>query len=115
MHELSYVLDIIDSVNTTFEKSNAKKINKVYVDVGEMSGVVPYYLDKYYKDSIKGTNLEGSELIITEKEVRFQCLDCGTEYHPTSEYEYACPKCTSRKGKLLQGKGIQIEKIEIED
>ena len=115
MHELSYVLDIIDSVNSTLEVNNAKKVNKVYVDVGEMSGVVPYYLDKYYKESVSGTKLEGSELIISEKEVRFLCLDCKTDYHPTAEYEYACPLCTSRKGKLLQGKGIQIEKIEIED
>jgi len=115
MHELSYVLDIIDQAANIKEKEKAKKIKQITVDVGEMSGVVPYYLDKYFKESIKDTFLENTELKIFEKEVIIKCENCGSEYHPEAKNYYCCPDCNGRAGKLIQGKGVIIKNIVIED
>ncbi len=115
MHELSYVLDIINSVNDLVDNENVKSIKKVVVEVGEMSGVVPFYLEKYYGEAKKGTNLEESELVIEEKKVIIECERCKNNYNPVSEYGYKCPECGERKGKLLQGRGIIIKEVVVED
>ena len=115
MHELSYILDIINSVQEVKEKENLLEIKKIVVDVGQMSGVVPFYLHKYYKDAIKGTFLEYTELITNEVAVKILCEGCGKEYTPDKENRYKCPECGERKGKLIQGKGIIIKEIVVED
>ncbi len=115
MHELSYILDIISSVQDVKEKENLEDIKEIHVNVGKMSGVVPFYLDKYFQDAKKNTFLENTKLIIEEKEVIIECEGCGEKYTPSKEEKYRCPKCGERKGKLLQGKGITIEKIVVED
>ncbi len=115
MHELSYILDIINSVQEVKEKENLLEIKKIVVDVGQMSGVVPFYLHKYYDEAIKGTFLEHTELITNEVEVKILCESCGKEYTPDKENRYRCPACGERKGKLIQGKGIIIKEIVVED
>ena len=115
MHELSYVLDIIDSVQSVKEKEGFSKVNKIIVNVGQMSGVVPFYLNKYFEEAKKGTFLADTILETVEKEVIIKCEGCNKEYTPRKETRYKCPFCGERKGKLIQGKGITIENIEVED
>ena len=115
MHELSYIIDIVNTVQEEIENSEIKKIRKIIVDVGEMSGVVPYYLHKYYPEAVKDTKLKDTELETNMVEVKIECEGCGEQYHPDKENRYKCPKCGERRGKLLQGKGIQIKSLEVED
>ena len=44
MHELSVVFHIIKMVKEEAEKNNVKHVNRVKLEVGEVSTVVPYYL-----------------------------------------------------------------------
>ena len=115
MHELSYIIDIVNTVSEEMENSKIKKVKKIIVDVGEMSGVVPYYLHKYYPEAVKGTKLNDTELETNMVEVLIKCEGCGNDYHPDKQNRYKCPKCGERKGSLLQGKGIQIKALEVED
>ena len=115
MHELSYVLDIIDAAKEIYNKENNVNIKKIVVDVGEMSGVLPQYLQKYFQECQKNTFLEDTVLVTNEKKVIFLCDNCKKEYKPVKEYNYCCPICNSGKGKLIQGKGVIIKEIVVED
>ena len=115
MHELSYIIDIVNTVQEEIDNSKIKKIRKIIVDVGEMSGVVPFYLHKYFPEAVKGTKLNDTELETNLIEVQIKCEGCGTVYHPDKENRYKCPKCGERKGELMQGKGIQIRSLEVEE
>ncbi len=115
MHELSYVLDIINSVNDLIANQNVKSVEKIRVEVGEMSGVVPFYLQKYFAEAKKGTKLEQSDLEIEEKKVLIECEACKMRYNPVSQFGYKCPECGERKGKLLEGRGIIIKEVVVED
>ena len=115
MHELSYILDIIDTVNGALENDSIKEVKTIVVDVGKMSGVVPFYLDKYFEEAKKGTIFSNTKLEINEIDVKIQCEKCKTIYIPDKENRYKCPKCGERKGELLQGKGITINNIIVED
>ncbi|WP_026510632.1 MULTISPECIES: hydrogenase maturation nickel metallochaperone HypA/HybF [unclassified Butyrivibrio] len=115
MHELSYIIDIVNTVLDETKNRSIKKVKKIEVDVGEMSGVIPYYLHKYYPEVVAGTELNDTVLVTNEIEVKIKCEECGNIYHPEKEFKYRCPKCNNRSGNLVSGKGIQIKSIEIEE
>ena len=147
MHEMSYMVRMVNLAQKTVEKELAKeqrknaesvqtategvqtpsvaatkqaaalpfRVQKIVVQVGEMTGVIPLYLPRYYPEAIKGTYLEGSELETEDLPAMVQCLDCGTEYHPGVENDYSCPKCKSIQGKVTQGRDVLLKEVVLED
>ncbi len=115
MHEMSYILKMVNMALEIASDNNATKIRQIEVDVGETSGVMPYYMHKYYPDAVKGTILEGSELICKETKVKALCEECGEEYYPSRENRYLCPHCGGRKAHIIEGKGVVLKNVVIED
>ena len=115
MHELSYIMDIINSVKELQEKEGAKNVEKIVLEVGKMSGVVPYYLEKYFNEVKDKASLENTVLEVHEMEVKIKCSSCSKIYIPGKENRYRCPVCGERSGDLIQGKGIIIKEVTIED
>lgn len=114
MHEMSYVIRFTNLALQTALQSGASKVYKVCVSVGEMTGVLPEYLHKYYPQAVKGTLLEDSVLETVMVPAKIRCEDCGCEYHPSREYEYKCPHCRSVRGKIIEGRGVTLTRIEME-
>ena len=82
MHELSYIIDIVNTVLDETKNRSIKKVKKIEVDVGEMSGVIPYYLHKYYPEVVAGTELNDTVLVTNEIEVKIKCEECGNNNSP---------------------------------
>nr|WP_027870423.1 hydrogenase maturation nickel metallochaperone HypA [[Eubacterium] cellulosolvens] len=114
MHEMSYVLRLVNLAEEAAREQNAKKVTRILVSVGETSGVLPEYLHKYYKKAVQGTLLEGSVLETEANPVAAVCKDCGTSYHPEKEHRYACPACGSNRAELSGGRGVRLMNVEIE-
>ncbi len=114
MHEMSYIAKIADLAIDIARKSGAKVVHKVVVQIGKTSGVLPYYMYKYYPEAVKDTVLEGSELVCEEVEVKACCDECGTQYNPKKELNYLCPNCGGRKAHIIEGRGVTLKDIVIE-
>ncbi len=120
MHEMSYVIRFVNLAAESIlqeyqEEKNAPAVISISVEVGEMSNVLPEYLQKYYPRVVKGTILEGSKLLTIPVAARILCEDCGNEYHPEKEHEYLCPRCKSARGKILSGRGVTLSEIVLEE
>ena len=113
MHEMSYVVRIVNQAIDCSHEHEGALINKVCVSVGEMTDVLPEYLHKYYPQAVKGTILEGSELDVEMVPVRVECAGCGSEYHPSRENKYLCPDCGDGNGRVIAGKDVVLERVEI--
>lgn len=111
MHELSYVVRFCNQAIETAEKNHALSVERVVVEVGEMTDIVPEYLHRYYPGATRGTILEGSELVTRIVPVRVRCGGCGQEYHPGRENDYRCPSCGSLLATLLQGRGLVLSQV----
>ena len=109
MHEMSYVTKI---VAMAMDSAKDSKIKSIHVLVGKTSGVLPYYLNKYYTKVVEGTPLDGTELICEEVPVKALC---GKEYFPDKSNRYLCPNCGGKKAKIIEGKDIVIKSITVED
>lgn len=114
MHEMGIVLSFVKMAEEYAVKNNAEKVIKVVLQVGEISGVVPRYLHEFYPDVIEGTILEGSELVIETIEASVFCTNCATTYNPTKS-DLKCPACGSEKCDVIDGRGLFIKEIGIEE
>ncbi len=115
MHEMSYLIKIINLAEQIAKENGANNIRKVEVEIGQTSGVMPYYMYKYYPDAVKNTLLEGTELVCIESPVIAMCEECNNEYQPTKENRYLCPHCGGRKAHIIRGKGVVLKNLVIED
>ncbi len=115
MHEMSYISRMVALAIEVAQENNAKKVKEIEILIGKTSGVMPYYMHKYYPDAAKGTILEGAELICKEVPVKALCEECGCEYLPNRENRYLCPVCGGRKAHIIEGKGVTLNNVVIED
>ena len=114
MHEMSYIVRIVNRAIETAQEKGAVRVRRILVSVGEMTDVLPEYLHRYYVTAVKGTLLENSVLETEMEPVRVLCGECRQEYHPDRENGYACPLCKSSTGKVIFGRGVVIKQIELE-
>jgi len=114
MHELSYMARFSNMALEAAEKNHAKKVRAVTIRVGQMTGLVPEYLQHYYPQTVAGTMLEGSRLVIREEPVLVRCA-CGNVYTPDRGNGYACPVCGSAAGTLISGRQMDLVSVEIEE
>ena len=112
MHEMSYVIKLINLALETAEKEKFSSVYEVCANIGKMTGVLPFYMQKYYKTAAKGTILENSVLVINETEVRAHCNACGLEYTPDAAHDYLCPNCQSGNCRIIAGREVILEKIK---
>lgn len=115
MHELGIVFHIIDSLEKIGKENQVSKINRVTLQLGEVSGVVDSYLTDCWRWAAKKSLLlENAELEIEPIRAVTVCEDCGETY-ATLQYAKICPKCGSEKTHLVTGNEINIKEIECAD
>ena len=115
MHEMSYILKMVNMACEIAAENQAKKVRMIEIDVGQTTGVMPYYMSKYYPEAVKGTILEGSELVCNDVPVKAYCEECGNEYYPTRENRYICPNCGGRRAHIIEGKDVVLKNVVIEE
>ena len=115
MHEMSYITRMIALATEIAEEQNIKKINEIEVHIGQTSGVKAYYMHKYFPEASKDTIVEGAKLVCVEIPVKALCEECGKEYLPNKENNYLCPHCGGRKAHIIEGKGVTLNNVVVED
>ena len=115
MHELGIVFHIAGQVEKIAVENHVSKIHRVTVEIGEVSTVIPEYLEDCWKwKSSKCEILDGCELQIEMIPAVTFCEDCEKTY-PTVEYGKTCPHCGSENTYLIQGNEHAIKEIEVYD
>ena len=79
MHEMHLVKDLFQDILKHAKDNNAKKVNKVYLKMGEFTEINEEILRFFFKEKGKQTPLEGVELSIEKsptRELRLVSFDC---------------------------------------
>ena len=113
MHELGMVTGVVESVRQAAEANHADKVLKVSLSVGEMTEAIEDSLRFAFEVLTEGTMSEGAELEINMVAPRSLCLDCGAEYEH-DRFHMVCPECGGYNTKLLAGRELQIDSIEVD-
>ena len=113
MHELGVVFHIMDNLEKVAAENNAEGINKVVLELGEVSTVIESYLQNCWKWAAKKRELFArAELVVETLPAITYCEGCGQTY-PTVKHGKICPHCQSPETWLLQGNEFNIKEIEV--
>ena len=113
MHELGIVFYIIKDVRKAAEEHGVKKVSGVVMNIGEVSGIVPEYLQDCWRWAAdKEELLKGCELKFNILPAVTYCEDCHAEYE-TVAHGKTCPHCGSEHTWLLRGNEVEIKEIEV--
>ena len=112
MHEMSYVARLCDLAAKTAKSEGMAKVTAIHADIGQMTGIVPFYMQKYFKTAAKNTILSEAELVIDIIPVTALCNTCKTEYTPDAEHDYLCPACKSGDCKIIKGREFLLTKVK---
>lgn len=110
MHELGILLQVIERVETVAQQNDVTSIQTLVLQIGELSSMIPRYVEACYPAAIEGTLLGDSELVIEILPGNGRCRSCGAVYNLLSEKNH-CPKCDSGDFLVLSGKEFNIKEI----
>lgn len=80
--------------------------------MGELSLVIPQYVEEVYPIVVKGTELEDTKLILETVPGLAECNECD-EIFNVIEYEGYCPNCGSFDKDVLSGQEFNIKEIHV--
>lgn len=114
LHEGPVTESILKIVLEYAEKHNARKVNKVSVVVGKMTGYEESSIRFYWEALTVDTIAYGSELEITYVPINVKCSACGEVYEAEDQFGLFCPSCGFYGGELQSGKELYVDTIEID-
>ena len=113
MHELAIAQSMLDIVLEQTKKAGAKKVSRINLTVGELSGFVEESVQFYFDFLVKGTLAEGATLAFTATPARARCRHCGKAFE-LEEFDWTCPHCGDNNIEIIAGKELFVESIEVE-
>lgn len=113
MHEVGILTQIIKSVEKVAAENNINKIAAISLEIGELSGVLPVFMEKYYPIAIEGKPIfEGSELRIEVIPGEGLCNECNSIYN-IMHNEGRCPRCKSLNKTVLGGQDFILKNVYV--
>jgi hydrogenase nickel incorporation protein HypA/HybF len=111
MHELNVLMEVADQVEALAAESKIEKVKAIVLQIGELSSVVPMFMEQYYPMIAEKKNcLQESKLVIERIPGKARCVNCGEVYHVV-EHDGHCPVCNTFKKVVLQGCEFIIKEI----
>ncbi len=112
MHEIGIVRQLVRTVTDFAAENGVRDIREVVVDCGELSLVIPEYVEELYPVAAKDSILRDAKLTIHVVPGLAECDDCD-EIFNVIEHKGFCPNCGSFDKTVLSGKEFSIREIVV--
>jgi hydrogenase nickel incorporation protein HypA/HybF len=111
MHELGVIIEVVNQVEQFARNNDVEKIDTLVLQIGELSSMIPEYMQKLYPAAVDGTILQDSRLEIEVIPGNGLCKSCQQVFNLLKE-KGTCPKCGEKDFELLSGKEFYIKEIQ---
>ena len=105
-------MEVVKSVEAFARRNNVEAIEALVLQIGELSAMIPHYIEAVYPAAVEGTLLENTRLIIETLPGNALCKSCSKVFN-VRENNSTCPKCSSRSWELLGGTEFIIKEIVV--
>lgn len=113
MHEQSIVEPMLAMVLEKAEAANAKRVRRIYLVVGELSGVEEHAVEFYFGFLGQNTIADKAELFFMNVPAELKCRNCGTVFSFQNR-KLNCPECNQKKVEIISGRELYLDSIEVE-
>ncbi len=107
MHELGITRNIVAIVD---EHAAGRRVTRVALDVGRLSGVMSDAIRFCFDVVSRGTGLEGARLDIRDIEGRGRCRTCSAEF--ATPFLFTPCVCGSRDVERVAGEELKVREFE---
>ena len=112
MHEVSLMEEALRMAVQTAKTCGGRRILKLRLRIGTMSGVVPAAMRFAFDVVCRDTMAAGATLEIDTVPAICWCAVCEREF-PQVELMNECPTCHNLSGELRRGRELEIAAVEI--
>ena len=110
MHELGVVIEVIKTVENFARQNALTKIDTLVLQIGELSSMIPKYIEACYPAAVDGTLLQETKLKIEVLPGNAICKNCNKVFNLILNNN-KCPKCANKDWEILCGKEFMIKEI----
>jgi len=112
MHELTITQNMLNVVLEQAKEADAKKVGRINLVIGEMTGIVSDSVQFYFDFMKKGTLAEEATLNFTMVPTKVKCRACGKSFELNTDS--TCPYCQASDMEVVTGKELFVESIEVD-
>lgn len=110
MHELGVLNSMVHTIERIIKEQHLSEVQKLVIEVGELSGIVPRYLEKSWPAASYKTFMENTELELIVVPGIVKCRSCGRVFNAVYS-DLSCPDCGSSEMDILEGNDLIIKEI----
>lgn len=114
MHEIGITRNMFELVLKEAEKADARKVSKIDLVIGEMTGALGNSVRFYFDLLSKGTIVEGAEVSIRMVPPRVLCRNCNKTSGLERRRHWKCPHCEDDRMQIIAGRELIVKSIEVE-
>lgn len=114
MHELGVMMEVLKVVEQCAEENGVTKVETLVLQIGELSSVLPEFIEELYPIVAEGTILENTKLEIEVLPGNALCRGCGKVFN-IMKNDGTCPVCSSTNWEQLGGREFNIKEIICSD
>jgi hydrogenase nickel incorporation protein HypA/HybF len=113
MHELSVCLALMEQVRKVAAEHNARRVDKIFLRIGPLSGIEASLLKNAFPIAATGTVAEDAILVIEQTEIVVRCTQCEAE-STVMPNNLLCRQCGDFRTRLITGDAMMLERLELD-
>jgi hydrogenase nickel incorporation protein HypA/HybF len=110
MHELGVLNSMVHTIEKVVKEEGVTKVEKLVIEVGELSGIVPRYLEQSWPAASYKTFMENTKLELIVVPGIVKCRSCGRVFNAVYS-DLKCPSCEGKDLEILSGDDMIIKEI----
>ena len=112
MHEVSLMQSTLRIAMERAAAEGARRIHRLTMRVGPLSGAVPEALEFAFEVLARGTMAEGAALEVERVPIVCYCEPCGAEFRP-GDFVCECPTCHQLSAEVRHGRELELASLEV--
>jgi hydrogenase nickel incorporation protein HypA/HybF len=113
VHELSIAQSLIEMACEAASREGADRVEKLFLRIGRMSGVVIEALQFSFELAAEGTACAGAILEIEDVPITVRCPQCDTVQTLSDSYHFCCPQCGTPTPDIVGGRELELTSLQI--
>jgi hydrogenase nickel incorporation protein HypA/HybF len=113
MHELSVCQDLIRQVEKVAAAHGAAAVERIVLQIGELSGVEPPLLERAFTVARAGTVAAAAEMEIRTGPVVVHCTECGGRSAVPAN-RLVCTYCGDWRVRVVEGEELLLLSVELD-
>ena len=110
MHELRVIIEVAKAVEEIALENGITEVDTIVLQIGEISSMIPHYIEECYPCAVDGTMLEKTKLKLEIIQATASCHLCHQTFEVVPS-EGFCPSCHTKEWTLLTGKEFLIKEL----